>query len=103
MIVSVWDNVGGASGVTESLFGGGGGGGQRGEQTFIWGGGEDGIAMKGAQSKVKCGGGGQWRGQWVNGGPSHPSPPPPRSYATGKCTCTCGISANMLIIDIFSF
>ena len=33
-----------------------------GVQTFIWGGGhEDGIAMKGAQSKLKWGGG--------NGGP----------------------------------
>ena len=50
---------------THSVFiwEGEGGGGQRGGQNFIWGGGqEDGIAMKGAQSKVKWGGGG-------NGGP----------------------------------
>ena len=44
------------SGVTESLLGGGGKG--WGGQTFIGGGQEDGIAMKGAQSKVKWGGGG---------------------------------------------
>ena len=35
-----------------------GGGQMGGGQTFSWGGQEDGIAMKGAQSKVK------WRGQW---------------------------------------
>ena len=42
------------SGKTESLLRGGGG--KWGGQTFIWEGGqEDGIAMKGAQSKVKWG------------------------------------------------
>ena len=51
------------SGVTESLLGVGGQ--------------DDGIAMKGAQSKAK------WGGHGVNGGIG-PRPPPPRSYATAE-------------------
>ena len=43
------------SDVTESLFGGGGGGGGRPSSGR---GAQEGIAMKGAQSKVKWGGGG---------------------------------------------
>ena len=48
---------------------GGGGGGQ-----------EDGIAMKGAQSKVKWGG--AMEGTWCEWGPRPPPPRPPHSYAT---------------------
>ena len=57
-----------------------------GGQTFIWGAGggqEDGIAMKGAQSKVKWGANeGPWC-EWWGGGHGPPRPPPPHSYATG--------------------
>ena len=48
-------------------------------QTFIWGGQEDGIAMKGAQSKVKWGG--QW-GAWCEWGIMSPPPPALHCYAT---------------------
>ena len=41
------------------------------------GGQDDGIAMKGAQSKAK------WGGHDVNGGIG-PRPPPPRNYATAE-------------------
>ena len=64
------------SGATESLFWG-----SKGGSDFHLGWGQkDGIAMKGAQSKVKLGGG----GNGVNEGPCpHPPPPQaPRSYAT---------------------
>ena len=72
------------SGVTESLYFLGGGA-KGGEQIFMGGGGgqEDGIALKGAQSKVK------WLGaHGVNGGGGGMVPsPPPRSYATGHWMC----------------
>ena len=70
------------SGVTESLFlGGQRGGGADLHRGGGGGGQEDGIAMKGAQSNVKCGG--QWGEpccEW--GGGMAPPGPPPHSYAT---------------------
>ena len=68
------------SGVTDTFFFGGGGGGERG-QTFMGGGGgggggqEAGIAMKGAQSKVK------WRGAMV---------------------CVCALFTNILYVRSIS-
>ena len=55
----------------ESLFGGGGKGGWVADLHV--GGQEEGIGMKGAQSKVKWRGG----GHHVNGWPCPPGPPPP--------------------------
>ena len=76
--------------------GGGGGGGAKGGNLHLGSGGqEDGIAMKGVQSKVKWGANGGPMGCGVcdvNGGGGGNCPQTPHSYATGAnvlSVCFC--------------